>query len=153
MITISILGLDQYAIGTYSAEHTKNLANLFEVKTSDISFYAPNCFMYHEGIDQTSWNTLIRVHAPRPFEKIEDKITSYLFKTLADVAINIAVEFYYYEQKNRHEHINKEYPRFITDANAVVVDDEHNHDDEHDHDDDDELFEGNIFEGIEDIIK
>ncbi|MFA7378597.1 MAG: hypothetical protein GX816_01415 [Erysipelotrichia bacterium] len=146
MITISILGLDQYAIGTYSAEHTKNLANLFEIKTSDISFYAPNCFMYHEGVDQTSWNTLIRIHAPRQFDQFEDKITTYLFKTLADIAINIAVEFYYYDQNNRHERINKEYPRFITDANVVEIEDKHEHDD-------DELFDGNIFEGIEDIGK
>ena len=146
MITISILGLDQYAIGTYSAEHTKNLANLFEIKTSDISFYAPNCFMYHEGVDQTSWNTLIRIHAPRQFDQFEHKITTYLFKTLADIAINIAVEFYYYDQNNRHERINKEYPRFITDANVVEIEDKHEHDD-------DELFDGNIFEGIEDIGK
>jgi len=146
MITISILGLDQYAIGTYSAEHTKNLANLFEIKTSDISFYAPNCFMYHEGVDQTSWNTLIRIHAPRQFDQFKDKITTYLFKTLADIAINIAVEFYYYDQNNRHERINKEYPRFITDANVVEIEDKHEHDD-------DELFDGNIFEGIEDIGK
>ncbi len=102
--------------------------------------------MYHEGVDQTSWNTLIRIHAPRQFDQFEDKITTYLFKTLADIAINIAVEFYYYDQNNRHERINKEYPRFITDANVVEIEDKHEHDD-------DELFDGNIFEGIEDIGK
>ena len=29
MITITILGLDQYTIGHYSKDHTKNLADLF----------------------------------------------------------------------------------------------------------------------------
>ncbi|MFA5421205.1 MAG: hypothetical protein WC344_00215 [Bacilli bacterium] len=146
MITISILGLDQYAVGTYSLDNTKNLADLFEISTADINFYAPNCFYYHAGVDQTSWNTLIRIYAPRQFETLESKVADYLFKTLKHLTINVAVEFFYYDKKNRHESLNKDYPPFITEQNAIEVD-------EHGEDEEDDIYEGNIFEGIEEKIK
>jgi len=47
MITISILGLDQYLVGTYSKENAKKLADLYEVKPSEISFYSPSAFYFH----------------------------------------------------------------------------------------------------------
>jgi len=143
MITISFLGLDQYLVGKYSAEHTKNLADLFEADRAAINFYAPNCYFYHEGVDQTAWNTLIRVHAPKQYAPLEEKVAKYLLETTAEIAINVAVEFCYYDQKARHELLNDDYPRFITEANAVHVHDEEGEDES------EELFEGDIFAGIE----
>lgn len=142
MITISIIGLDQYAIGTYSQKHTKKLADLYEVKSEDVFFYAPNSFYYHEGVDQTSWNTLVRVHAPRQTEQLESKVTTYLFNTLKEFGINFVVEFFYYDAKNRHVHFNHDYPRFITEQNTVVIEDEHDHEHE---EEDEEIYEGNVF--------
>ena len=42
MITISILGLDQFVVGRYSREHSADLANLFESDENLLNFYAPN---------------------------------------------------------------------------------------------------------------
>ncbi|NCA97287.1 MAG: hypothetical protein EOM77_03800 [Bacteroidia bacterium] len=146
MITITIIGLDQYAIGTYSQLHTKKLADLFEVKSDELFFYAPNSFFYHEGVDQTSWNTLVRVHAPRQVEILENKITTYLLSTLIEFGINITIEFFYFDMKNSHTHINNQYPRFITEQNNVVIDDEHEEEEE-------EIYEGNVFADIEEKTK
>ena len=50
MITIDILGLDQYVAGHYSREHEKNLASLFEISEDEISFYSPNSTLFHDGV-------------------------------------------------------------------------------------------------------
>lgn len=152
MITISVLGLDQYTTGHYSKEHTKNLANLFETKEENILFYAPQCFILHNGVEQTSWNTIVRVHAPHQYEVFEAKIAKYLLETLKEFTINLEIEFYYYEKNHRYEYQNKEYPHFLTDENIVNVEESEDGDD--DEEDSADIYEGNIFEQFQtDISK
>ncbi len=146
MITISILGLDQYIVGHYSKEHTLNLANLFEVGDEKISFYAPNAYIFHNGVEQTSWDTIVRVNAPCKFRIFEDKVSKYLIQTLKEFTINLSVEFYYYEDENRHEYVNNEYPRFLKEDNLVNVEEETLAEGE-------ELCEENMFENFEEKLK
>lgn len=146
MVTISIYGLDQYTVGHYSKNHTQNLANLLEVDEDDVSFYAPDAYVFHNGVEQTSWNAIVKVNAPEACEANEAKVAKYLLETLKDFSINLQVEFYYYHKHHHYEHISKDYPRFIKDDNIVNVEDE-------EYDEDDELYEGNIFENFEERLK
>lgn len=141
MITITVYGLDQYTVGHYSKEHTENLAQLFETSEDNISFCSPNAYIFHKGVEQTSWNAIIKVNAPEKYEVLEEKVAKYLIQTFKEFSINLSVEFYYYHSHHRYEHFNNEYPRFIDDDNLVNV--------EESYDDEDELYEGNIFEGME----
>lgn len=145
MITISIYGLDQYVVGHYSKDHTKNLADLLEVEEKDVVFYAPNAYVFHNGVEQTSWNTIVKVNAPEQCESLEEKVSKYIIDTLKEFSINLSVEFYYYHKHHRYEYINKEYPRFITENNVVNVEEEEY--------DDDELCEENMFEGFEEKLE
>ena len=146
MITLEIIGLDQYTVGRYSKDHTKNIANLFETSEDNISFYAPNAYYFHNGIDQTSWNVVVRISAPHRFEIFQDKVADYLHKTLKDFAINIAIECHYYEDGNRFEFHNEEYPLFIKSENVVNVEEGELKEGE-------ELYEGNIFENFEEQLE
>ena len=146
MITISVYGLDHFTVGHYSKDHTANLANLFEVSEDDISFYAPEAYIFHDGVDQTSWSAIVKVNAPEACEANEAKVAKYLLETLKEFSINLQVEFYYYHKHHRYEHINKEYPRFIKEDNLVNVEDE-------EYEEGDELFEGNIFENFEEKLQ
>lgn len=146
MITISILGLDQYTIGHYSKEHTANLASLYETNEDNINFYAPNCYIFHDGVEQTSWNTIVRIHAPEEYEKLEEKVNKYLVETLKEFSINLQLEFFYYHGHHHHEYINSSYPRYIKEDNVVNVEEEELGEGE-------ELYEGNIFEGLEDKLE
>jgi len=143
MITISIYGLDQYVVGRYSKFNTKNLASLLEVKEDDISFYAPNAYVFHNGVEQTSWNTIVKVNAPEQCESLEEKVAKYIIETIKDYTINVTVEFYYYHKHHRYEHLNAEYPHFITDDNVASVDED---------DEAEEIYMGNIFEGMQDKL-
>lgn len=169
MITISILGLDQFVVGHYSKEHSSNLANLYESDEALINFYSPNAMIFHHGVEQTSWNTIVIVRAPEKFKPFEKKIADYLLKTLSEVSINLEVEFEYFAPSSHYEHINHTYPRYIDESNIASESSEgveHNEDDCH-HDeneadprdradlnpnDPNELYLGNAFEGFEEKL-
>ena len=140
MITIRIYGLDSYAVGHYSKDHTENLAQLFETKEENICFVASDEFVFHKGVEQTSWQALVTVIAPEKYEPLESKIATYLLKKLTEFSIHVQIVFEYFHGHHEHEFTNKDYPRYIKEDNLVNVEEE---------DEDDELYEGNIFEGME----
>lgn len=114
MITIQILGLDQFVVGRYSRENTGNLAQLFQCGEDDISFYAPNSMMFHNGVEQTSWNIRVIVLAPSRFKGVEKDVADFIGKTLNLFAINMEILFQYFEEENRHVYRNMEFPLFIS---------------------------------------
>lgn len=146
MITITAIGLDEYVIGHYAKDHSDNLANLFEISVDNINFVASNSFLIHKGVEQTSWNTIIKVHAPKRFEVFQDKIATYLLETLSDFTVHLAIEFSYYENKHRYVQTNDEYPLFLKESNVVEAEESELAEGE-------ELFEGNIFENFEEKVK
>lgn len=146
MVTISIYGLDQYTVGHYSKVHTKNIANLFEIDKEEVCFYAPDAYVFHEGVEQTSWNTIVKINAPEALEPNETKVAKYIQETLKEFTIHLFIEFYYYKKTRRYELVNKEYPRFIKEDNLANVEEE-------DYEEGDELYEGNIFEGFEEKLE
>ena len=146
MITISILGLDQYVVGHYSGEVSARLAKLYETSNDEIMFYAPDSFLFHDGVEQTSWNVLVRVSAPAKFKKLQDVVAKFIIGTLEGVAIHIAVEFSYFKDEDRYEKINRDYPRFITDENLVYADKTI---EEMEDEEEPEIYEGNVFADLD----
>ena len=139
MIIITVYGLDQYTVGHYSKHHSENLAQLFETDVENIAFVASDEYVFHHGVEQTSWQALIKVSSPEKYEPLEEKIATYLLKTLTEFSIHVRVVFEYFHSYHEHEFTNKDYPRYIKDENLVNVEES----------DEDELYEGNIFEGME----
>ena len=140
MIIITVYGLDQYTVGHYSKYHTENLAQLFETTPENIAFIASDEYVFHNGVEQTSWQALVKVEAPEKYEVLEDKAAMYLLRTLKEFSIHVRVVFDYFHSHHEHEFVNKDYPRYIKDDNLVNVEES---------DEDEELYEGNIFEGME----
>ena len=121
MITITIYGLDQFVVGQLSRERTPLVAKLYEVNEEEVSFIAPNAMVFHKGVEQTSWDLLIHVHAPKQSALVQDEVAEYLLNAIGDVAIHKTVVFYCYPEGNRYENINEEYPRYITEDNLVKL--------------------------------
>ena len=168
MITISFLGLDQFVVGRYSKEHTKALASLFETSEDEINFYAPNSMVFHNGVEQTSWNLIVIVKAPTKYKPLEKVVAKYLLETLPLFSIHIELEFEYFETSSRYEKINPDYPRYIDQGHIKEVDvtfdnddgclDEccHGHDDANpndradlDYNDPNQIYLGNAFEDFD----
>ena len=149
MITITMYGLDQFVVGNLSRELTPLVAKLYEVSEDEVSFIAPQAMVFHKGTEQTSWNILIQVNAPKKVSVLQDQMAELMLHGIGEVAIHVAVEFTYYLQDDRYTKINPSYPRFISDENLVGIDDEYPEDIE-EGEEDDEIYTGDIFAGIRD---
>ncbi len=153
MITISVIGLDQFVVGELSKQLTPNLAKIYETSEDEINFVAPNNMYFHNGVDQTSWNTLLKVNAPERCALVEEEAANILVAGISEVAINIAIEFSYYHEEHRYEKLNSDYPQFLETSIhdlEVSYDDEDDDDDDEDDweeldDEDEEIYDGDIF--------
>jgi hypothetical protein len=144
MITVFIYGLDQFVVGRLSREMTPNLAKLYEVSEDDIIFVAPENMVFHKGVEQTSWNIIIHVHAPKKVSVLQDQVAKLILESIGDVAINKILEFYYYSEDNRYTKLNESYPRFIANDNLVDIEEE-DYEDMEEGEGEDEIYTGDIF--------
>ena len=149
MITIIIYGLDQFVVGRLSREMTPNLAKLYELSEDEIIFIAPQNMVFHRGVEQTSWNIIIHVHAPKRAAVLQDQVAKLLLESIGDVAINKILEFYYYSESDRYSKLNENYPRFIAEDNLVDVASEE-YEDMEEGEGEDEIFTGDIFQNFHD---
>ncbi|MFA6617105.1 MAG: hypothetical protein WCS68_01915 [Bacilli bacterium] len=124
MVTIMVLGLDQYITGHFSSEATPIISKILDIKEEEILFYAPESNLFFKGVEQTSWQGLILVNLPSTLAKKEADLAEYLLEATSDFLLNLAVEFHYFETKNTYERINEEYSRFITEDQLRTVDDD-----------------------------
>ena len=147
MITVIIYGLDQFVVGRLSREMTPNLAKLYELNEDDIMFVAPENMVFHKGVEQTSWNIIIHVHAPKKAQVLQEHVAKLILESIGDVAINKILEFYYYSEDNRYCKFNDTYPRFIASDNLVDVANE-NYEGLEEGEEDDEIYTGDIFEAF-----
>lgn len=145
MVTISILGLDQYIVGRLSRDLTPNIAKLYEISEDDVVFVAPANMVFHKGVEQTSWNVIVKVSAPMKIQVLQDEMANLLSIGLKDVAINVVIEFTYYSQDNRYEKINKDYPRYLGDDNLTDLDISYEEGVE-----DEDVYDGDMFEEFAD---
>ena len=144
MITVFIYGLDQFVVGRLSREMTPNLAKLYELSEDEIIFVAPENMVFHKGVEQTSWNIIIHVHAPKKVSVLQDQVAKLILETIGDVAINKILEFYYYSEDNRYTKLNESYPRFIAADNLDDIE-EQDYENMEEGDGEDDIFTGDIF--------
>ena len=149
MITVTIYGLDQFVVGRLSREMTPNLAKLYELSEDEIIFVAPQNMVFHKGVEQTSWNIIIHVHAPKKVSVLQDQVAKLILESIGDVAINKILEFYYYSEDNRYSKLNDSYPRFIASDNLVDIEEE-DYEDMDEGEGEDEIFTGDIFKNFHD---
>ena len=145
MITLTINGLDQFVVGRLSREMTPSLAELYEVEQEEILFIAPQSMVFYNGVEQTSWNAVVRVDAPMKVRVLEDQVAQLILRMVKGPTINVQVVFYYFSEDNFHELINNDYPRYIEDENLVNIANESYNDDLEEGEEDDQIFTGDIF--------
>jgi hypothetical protein len=151
MITVSFLGLDSYVVGRFSKDATKKLAVLLRTSVDEILFYAPDSFLYHEGVEQTSWQALIKVDMPTSKAKYAKDVAEFLLDETEDFIIHAQVEIRFFDDANVYKRINREYPLFLT-GDQLENEEEENELDE-DGNPYPDLYEGNVFAGHEEDLK
>ena len=150
MITISIIGVDPFIVRQISKAMTSKIAALYEVHNDEVNFYAPECLYIHDGVEQNTWNVLVKVNAPLKAKVLEKQAVRIIHEFMVDACVNLSVEFYYYSQDNRYEFIDPTHPRYMTEENTVdLFEDEEVEEEFEDEETGEEPYLGNIFEDFD----
>ena len=155
MIIISLLGMDSiYAIDVTKKLH-KPLVEAFGCEENELMFFAPQSFLIHNGIEQTSFHLNIEIEAPYDYEDREQEIKAALIDNLSDVAIHLRIVFKYFDPERETLLLDETYPEYMTEDNTVKAA-HHHHDqeeiDEYD-EEDEEPYIGDIIEKFDAYIK
>lgn len=144
MVTVFIYGLDQFVVGDLSKDITPLLAKNYELEEDEINFIAPNNMVFHNGVEQTSWNVIIHVHAPLKIKVLEEQAAKILLEMIKGIGIHISIEFYYYSQDNRYSYINPDYPRYLEGDEPEF--ENYESEELEEGDGEDQIYTGDIFE-------
>lgn len=141
MITITFLGLDPYTAQHISKDLYVKLGEVFHCQPEEIIVIGSEAMLFHNGVDQTLWHSLIHVNAPSSYQQYQAAVAKLLLSAIQTHIIHGAVEFYYYEPSNRIESLDDQYPRYVTESNLVNV--------EHaDEEEQQEIYQGDAFSGV-----
>ncbi|MCR4912092.1 MAG: hypothetical protein K5925_06245 [Bacilli bacterium] len=154
MINIFVYGLDQFVVGDLSERLTPILAKAFEADEDEINFIAPNDFVFHNGVEQTSWRVIVEVRLPAEFDIVEHEVKEVLLHYISQVSVHVEVTFIYYERRNHYVKINKDYPLYLEEKEGHLNEEEY--EEEYDETDEegpsegegeDEIYTEDIFKG------
>lgn len=145
MITLTLYGLDQFVVGRLSREMTSALADIYECDKDEILFVAPEAMVFHNGVEQTSWNAIVRVDAPKKLAVLQEDVARVIMQLVKGPTIHVQVVFNYFSQDNFYESINDDYPRYIEEKNIVEVDYDDSDVNIEEGEGDDQIFTGDIF--------
>ena len=88
MITITMLGLDPYLLRQVSKNLTEKLADIYEVSEDEINFFAPEGLLVHNGVEQNTWNIIVKVDAPLKVKVLENKVVKLIHEYTKDLCVN-----------------------------------------------------------------
>jgi hypothetical protein len=139
---IEIFGLDKYVVATLSEQLHLPLIKLTKVNENDLFFSVFESMIFHRNVDQNAWHTIIRIFLVETDMKFQEEIKTLFIGALKDQTIHLHFEFYPQLKQNIHHVIREDYPLFVTESNAVKIEEEVEPLTQ-------EIFHGNVFEGKE----
>ncbi len=138
---IEIFGLDKYVVATLSEQLHLPLIKLTKVNEKDLFFSVFESMIFHRGVDQNAWHTVIRIFLVETDMKYQEELKALFIEALKDQTIHLHFEFYPQSKQNIHHVIREDYPLFVSESNAVKI--------EEVEPTPQEIFHGNVFEGKE----
>lgn len=148
MFIITLKGSDVYLAGEIEKNLTPKISKLCRINENEIILHAVDGFIYHDGIEQTSYNLIVKIECSRELEKFENELVKLFFEVLKNYSVHTRIYFDYFTERKVYENINKDYPLFINSTNMVDVET-----DKFDEIDENvEIYDGNIFKDYENIL-
>jgi hypothetical protein len=139
---IEIFGLDKYVVATLSDQLHLPLIKLTKVNENDLFFSVFESMIFHRGVDQNAWHTIIRIFLVDSEMKYQEEMKTLFIEALKDQTIHLHFEFYPQSKQNIHHVIRDDYPLFVSESNEVKIEEEVEPLQQ-------EIFHGNVFEGKE----
>ena len=147
MVILKFSGLDMFLVGELGKEIHSKIAASYGLDDEDVILQASDSFLFHKGVEQTSFNLLVEVVAPEDYIDSEEMVASILMEASKNYSVHVRILFSYYDPTHYYERVNKDYPEYITEMQDVEIDEsEYNEESEYD---EDSLYTGNMFEDME----
>lgn len=119
MIIVSLLGTDPYeAISKTKVLH-EGLCKVYGIKDEELEFFAPQSFIIHDGMEQTSYHLNVRVEAPYTEQDKEEEAVSFLKDAFKDMAVHLRILFTYFDPEHEHVLLDPDYPPYMSEKNVV----------------------------------
>lgn len=118
-MNIDFYGLDMYIVSELSVDIEKKLASLLKIKIEDIIISATEATLFHQGVDQNAWNTVIKIKLLKSLQPLQTDIANTIYKVIKAHTIHVNMIFEYIEQFHEVLFISSDYPRFVTEQNEV----------------------------------
>lgn len=147
MIILNLKGADVYLAGEIERAIVPSLSKLLGVNEDEILLHAEDGFIYHGGIEQTSYNLIVKVECGEKYAKNEREIANLILKVAKNYSIHTRLYFDYFNEESVYESINNDYPLYLSSSNMVDIDAS-----EDDETEGAEIYDGNIFEEYEDVL-
>ena len=139
---IEIFGLDKYVVATLSEQLHEAIVKLTKVNENDLFFSVFESMIFHRGVDQNAWHTILRIYLLESDIKHLEAIKGLFVEALKDQTIHLHFEFYPQLKHQVHHVIREDYPLFVSETNEVKIAEESDPLNQ-------EIFHGNVFEGKE----
>lgn len=114
MIIIKCYGVDPYVTGAYSKKYIPLVKKRFEIDDEFIVI-APDEYIFHDGVEQTSWQAILEVIISPKYRAIEKDLAHALISYFSEEVVNIRLFFHYVEEQSFYTLENKDYPPFVVD--------------------------------------
>jgi hypothetical protein len=139
---IEIFGLDKYVVATLSEQLHLPLIKLTKVNEKDLFFSVFESMIFHQGVDQNAWHTIIRIFLVETDMKYQEEMKTLFIEALKDQTIHLHFEFYPQSKQNIYHVIREDYPLFVAESNEAKLEEELTPPTQ-------DIFHGNVFEGKE----
>lgn len=144
MINVTLKGIDIYLAGEFDREIHSKLASLFHVRSEEIITTALESLVFHQGVDQTTYQLVIKFELPECYRQYEKVVADYVLSASQDFSVHTLCYFIYVKEENIYERIDEDYPRFMDEKNIVEYDENDSNEGE-----EQEIFTGNIFQNFD----
>lgn len=114
MIIIKCYGVDPYVAGAYSKKYLPLVKERFNLE-DDFLVICPDDYIFHDGVEQTSWQALLEVMISPKYRAIEKDLAHALISYFQVDVVNTRLFFSYLEEEAVYKLENKDYPPFVVD--------------------------------------
>lgn len=118
MIIIKCYGVDPYVTGNYSKKYIPLVRSRFNI-VDEFVVIAPDEYIFHDGVEQTSWQAIIEVIISPTYKPIEKDLAHALISYFSEEVVNIRLYFNYIDSKSFYTLENKDYPPFVVDKDGA----------------------------------
>jgi len=120
-MNIDFLGLDMYIVAELSKEIEQKIHKLLKLPLNDIIITGSETILYHGGIDQNSWHTIVKINILDTYKDKQNELAKAIYSVIKPHTIHVKMIFEYFKSEETVTYRSDDYPLFVTEDNHVEL--------------------------------